>query len=195
MLQFDHALPLFHMRRDARAKKLLLINGHPDPSPNRYCSALCDAYEEGAADGGRQIKRFNIGTRTGAVDDTPADSRALGKFIAEWADQLTVIFPLWLNKPPLGLSNLFQKMLSERELTRSSLVHRHFRMIITMDMPAFAHRAVLRCKESSEDLRRKVSLAGLVADDLVFIGSIGTASDELRRDWLDAVREFGERGV
>jgi len=31
----------------------LLVNGHPDPSPERFCSALCDAYEDGARKAGR----------------------------------------------------------------------------------------------------------------------------------------------
>ena len=38
--------------RATQARHILVVNGHPDPAPERFCAALCDAYEEGAVEAG-----------------------------------------------------------------------------------------------------------------------------------------------
>ena len=47
---------------------ILVINGHPDPSPERLAAALAKAYAEGAETAGHQVRRIDIGAvvhRTG----------------------------------------------------------------------------------------------------------------------------------
>ena len=41
--------------------KILIINGHPDPSPDRFYSALAGAYAESAQSVGHELNRFDIG--------------------------------------------------------------------------------------------------------------------------------------
>lgn len=41
-------------------KSILIIDGHPDPDPRRFCHALADAYETGARQAGHSVQRINI---------------------------------------------------------------------------------------------------------------------------------------
>ena len=40
--------------------RIAVIDGHPDPAPERLCHALADAYAEGAARGGHEVRRVAV---------------------------------------------------------------------------------------------------------------------------------------
>ena len=42
--------------------RILIVNGHPDPRPATFCAALAAAYAAGAAAGGHEVRRIDIGT-------------------------------------------------------------------------------------------------------------------------------------
>ena len=42
-------------------KRICLINGHPDPSPERFCHALTDTYQAGAQETGHNVDRLDVG--------------------------------------------------------------------------------------------------------------------------------------
>lgn len=42
------------------AKKVVIIDGHPDPSPDRFCHALADAYGDGAMAAGADVTRVDV---------------------------------------------------------------------------------------------------------------------------------------
>jgi putative NADPH-quinone reductase len=200
MLQFENVLALRPRKRVAQQRRILVVNGHPDPSPQRFCAALCDAYEEGAQRGGWAVKRLEAGALP--FGDTANTSGSIAtravrdaRSLVDWADRLTVVFPLWLDKPPPHLSAVFRQIVCQTDhTTLLSLTPPPSRMVITMEMPAFAHRALLRDDDSSAEFMEKVALAGVSTDEVVFIGSIGTASADLRRNWLDVMRELGVEG-
>jgi len=78
--------------------RILVVNGHPDPAPERFCSALCDAYEEGARQAGRTVRRLTIGLLNNV------EARNAGLEQIGWATQLMVVYPLWLDQPPALVS-------------------------------------------------------------------------------------------
>ncbi|OYW93085.1 MAG: hypothetical protein B7Z13_08235 [Caulobacterales bacterium 32-67-6] len=53
-------------------RKILLINGHPDPDPDRLCAALASAYEAGAVAAGHEVRRIEVGH----LDLAPITSKA-----------------------------------------------------------------------------------------------------------------------
>ena len=87
--------------RPCQERRILVVNGHPDPAPERFCSALCDAYEEGAHHAGWIVRRLTIGllSNNGTRDAALEDMRC--------ATQLVVVYPLWLDQPPAQLRDLF----------------------------------------------------------------------------------------
>jgi len=43
------------------AKRILVINGHPDPRPERFCAGLADAYATAAVAAGHDVRRIALG--------------------------------------------------------------------------------------------------------------------------------------
>jgi hypothetical protein len=95
----------------AARHRILVVNGHPDPRPARFCSALCDAYEEGARSAGWTVRRLTVGClasgpaglRNGCSQETALEDIA-------WATQLFVVFPLWSDQPPQSYATCSRNM-------------------------------------------------------------------------------------
>ena len=174
-------------------KHLLVINGHPDPRPERFCGALSEAYERGGSSGGWETRRVNVGNLPlsaieGADGDEGQDADVLEVFNdIEWANRLAIVFPLWFDQPPDVLCALFSHVGGGTSRRGGRRAH----VIITMEMPAFAYRSLLRPGSP-----RKVSdlaIPGVIPDQPVLIGCVNTITREQRRQWLETVRHYGER--
>ena len=44
------------------AKKILIIDGHPDPSEERLCHALAGAYRNGCEAGNHEVRAIKVST-------------------------------------------------------------------------------------------------------------------------------------
>src|SRR5579862_10018816 len=89
--------PLERRRADPR---ILVVNGHPDPRPERFCAALCDAYLQGARAAGRSVDAIALGLLP--IDDEPgleSPERLDALRMLRACDALVAIYPLWLDKP------------------------------------------------------------------------------------------------
>ncbi len=85
--------------------RILIVNGHPDPRPERFCAALCKACHRGAHSAGRQADMISLGALpAGDGQDFGHASRELAQALdlVRRSNRLTVIFPLWLDKPPVA---------------------------------------------------------------------------------------------
>lgn len=188
MLLLEKIVP-FWAGRTAKEKRILVINGHPDPAPERFCSALCDAYEEGAREAGWTVRRLvvgllsDIGTREKALEDMT------------WATQLIVVYPLWLDQPPAPLRDLFEENFARNLCDGEGGSDKPLRQVITMDMPAFLYRAMLQCEIDVKGLARGVMLPGFRYQHQDFIGSIMSITPEQRGHWLRTMRQTGLRAA
>ena len=190
MLQLERFVPSFFAQRLTIPRRILVVNGHPDPRPERFCAALCEAYQDGAAGGGWEVRRLDVGKLTLGKDHLNGDLDMACEAIA-WATQLMVVFPLWLEKPPPELERLFQAY-QRREMAQAlpgadRLVH----SVITMEMPAFLHRTPHR---EANILDTSAALPGLFRQEREYIGSIKTMSPWARADWLNTLRGYGLQG-
>jgi putative NADPH-quinone reductase len=172
-------------------KRLLVINGHPDPRPARFCGALSSAYERGAASAGWETRRVNIGdlplSSVEAISQgEPPDADILGVLgDIEWANKLAIVFPLWFDRPPEALRAIFAH--AEADARRGRKAH----IIVTMDMPAFAYRSMLRPGATKPGLA--LSIPGLLPEEPVLIGCVTSITQEQRRQWLETIRGYGQR--
>ncbi len=171
-------------------KRLLVVNGHPDPRPERFCSALCDAYLRGAECSGWQTRRTAVGEISMSTMQDLERGDPPGPDVLQifddlcWADRLAVIYPLWFDQPPQALRALFAARAAD------AIGERRAQMVVTMDMPAFAWRSMLR--PGASNTSPALLLPGVVPDEPVLIGSVSSIGDEQRRAWLDNIYACGQ---
>jgi putative NADPH-quinone reductase len=186
-------------------RKILVINGHPDPRPERFCAALCAAYAAGARSQGWETRELQVGgLMLGDEGRNPGDdAREMSTDMADamqairWTNQLVIVFPLWLDRPPPFLCRLFDELARTDVDLRPSPYHgerrtRPAHFFVTMEMPAFAHRA--KCRRGASGATRSISLPGIVVDAPTFIGSVDAISDEQRKGWLRMLHASGASG-
>jgi putative NADPH-quinone reductase len=190
------------------ATKVLVINGHPDPRPDRLCASLAEAYAEGAADFGLAVRRLAIGDlefpvlRTAAEFSAPAPEGPIRQTQDDimWADHLVIVHPLWLGGEPALLKAFLEQVLrygfaldpSHKRL-RGLLTGRSIRLIVTMGMPAGLYRLLF-----GPTLKPLMPLvfffAGFWPVRTTLLGGVGDASAERRAAWLMRVRRLGQEG-
>lgn len=174
------------------AKRLLVINGHPDPRPQRFCAALAASYGAGAARSGWQVRHLAVGHLPHAMleafsrgfFDDPDAPALLADFT--WAGRIALIYPLWYERPPQGVRAVFS-YLHNRE--QSPLGGRKAHVVVTMDMPAFALRSMLR---PGSPLPATLDMPGLLPQDPVFIGCVSSSPPQQREEWLKTMQHYGE---
>jgi putative NADPH-quinone reductase len=164
-------------------RRLVVVNGHPDPRKERFCAALAQAYVHGGRAAGWSAASVRVGelalSSLQALTDGDQPDGAAAAMLAEieQADRLALVFPLWFDKPPPSLTALFARVAPRRA-----------HVVITMDMPAFAYRSILRGPERSP----MFAVPGIEAEEPVLVGCVSSISLEQRRAWLQTLRDYGE---
>lgn len=101
------------------ARRIAIIQGHPDPAGDRCGHPLADAYALGAERAGHSVRRTGVArmdlplVRSAAGwhdDEPPRDVRAAQADIA-WADHLVLVYPLWLGTMPALLKGFLEQAL------------------------------------------------------------------------------------
>ena len=128
------------------ARRITIIEGHPDPDPSRFGYALASAYEKGALAGGHEVRRIRVSELAFPVLRTrqewqapPVPCIVQAQEAIRWADHLLLLFPLWLSGSPALLRAFFEQVLRPGFATqngRKLLGGRSARIVITMGRPA-----------------------------------------------------------
>lgn len=187
------------------AKKVLIINGHPDPRPERFCHALAGAYAEGAAGAGHEVRQVRIGDldfpllrrredwQEGSLPPAIAEAQAS----IAWADHIVIVYPLWLGDVPALLKGFLEQVarpgfaIGEGKSGPAGLLKgKSARLVVTMGMPAVIYNWYFGA-HSVKSLRRNVlNFAGISPVRSSIVGMVeGSAKD--RNAWLATMRELG----
>ncbi len=137
------------------------------------------------------MRRLAVGNLSLALNAPPGctDLDAAFQDIA-WSTQLTVVLPLWSNKPPSAVRDLFERWRESSWLDGARACERSLSLVITMAMPAFAHRAMVHCG-GTEKPAASLSLPGFPEMKQNFIGSVDSISAGERIWWIKAMRAAG----
>jgi putative NADPH-quinone reductase len=188
-------------------RRILIIDGHPDPEPQRFVHALAEAYASGAREAGHEIRtvrlsemtfdllRSNRDYRHGEVPEAITDvQNAIAR-----SDHLIVLFPLWLGGMPALLKGLLEQSLRPgfafvyadgKGLPKKRLKGKSVRIVVTMGMPAFVYRWYF-CAHSLKSLERNIlRFVGFGPIRTSVVGSV-EASAKKRERWLDRIRRYG----
>jgi putative NADPH-quinone reductase len=189
-------------------KHVLVINGNPDPSPERLSHALARAYHEGAEEAGCLVRHINVGgvqfplLRNAQEFETEATEKAIteahGAFLA--ADHIVIIYPLWLGSAPALLKGYMEQVArgqfllgkSGRGFPKGRLKGRTARVIVTMGMPVLLYRLLYGAHGVKAFNRSILGLAGIKPVATSLFGAAQIQPPGCNRV-IEAVRQLGRK--
>ena len=100
------------------ARRILIIQGHPDALADHLGYALARSYAEGAQQAGHEVRSTHVAAldfpllrsqQAWEKGDLPA-ALAQAQDDIRWAEHLVVFFPLWLGDMPALLKGFLEKV-------------------------------------------------------------------------------------
>lgn len=190
------------------SKRVLILDGHPDPNPDRLVHALAAAYQEGAAAGRHEVQAVRLADLSFPLLRSQADyehgepDEAIRRCQAamDWATHIVILYPLWLGSMPAMLKALLEQTLrpgfafSTRQLGRwpvSLQSGKSARIIVTMGMPGWVYRWFYRAHSVRSLQRNILRFIGFRRVRATLIGNVGNMSKVRARACLQDVRELG----
>ena len=192
-------------------KKILILQGHPDPTRKHFGHALADIYAQEAELGGHEVRRVEIAKLTFPLlrnkrewteAPLPPGLRDAQAAIA-WADHVVLIFPLWLGMMPALVKGFLEQVLrpgfafryDEHHSLTKGLKKKSARIVMTMGMPARWYRGYFRAAGLKGVERSILGFCGLRPISETFIGLVEDKSAAARQKWLGRIGGLGRRGA
>jgi putative NADPH-quinone reductase len=191
-------------------RRVLVIQGHPDPRPSHFCHALADAYAAGAREAGHEVRLVSVATldfpllRTREEWETrpaPAAIRSCQDDV-RWAEHLVIVFPLWLGGLPALLRAFLEQLFRPGFAFAGSLAKggtkllqgRSARVVVTMGMPAPVYRWFFRAHSLKSLERNVLKFCGISPVKETIVGMVESGGVERHDRWLATMRALGRRG-
>lgn len=188
--------------------RILIIQGHPDPSPERLCRGMAGEYANGAAAAGHQVETVDLATldipllRTQAEFEkggVPEELKPAAEAIRQ-AEHIVLVFPLWLGTMPALVKAFLEQVMRpgvafayrDKGMPETLLTGRSARVVVTMGMPAIAYRVWFRAHGVKVLERNILKFVGIAPVRKTLIGGVGALSEAKRRKWLNEMRRLGE---
>lgn len=187
--------------------RVTIIQGHPDPAGGRLCHALAEAYAEGAAEGGHELRRIELGgldvpilRSQDAFEHEPVPPQlADAQEAIRWAEHLLIVFPLWQGTMPALLKAFFEQVFrpdfamayDDKGRAQRLLAGRSARIVVTMGMPALVYRWYFRAHGLRGLERSLLRFVGIKPVRESLFGMVEAASAERRAGWLAEIRARG----
>jgi putative NADPH-quinone reductase len=208
--------------RQRVTKRITIIQGHPDARGQHFGNALANAYADGAAAAGHEVKfievakldfpllrnseEFYRGATPEAIIGAQADM--------SWADHLAIFYPLWHGHFPALLHGFLEQtfrpgfsiQIVSGQMPKKLFKGKTARIVVTMGMPALAYRWFFQAHSLKSLKRNILGFSGLGPIETTLIGLLGGGAGEpenafpalmnaaKRERWLDKMRALGRQG-
>lgn len=192
-------------------RRVLLVVGHPDPNPERYCRALANAYAEAAEKAGHSVRRVDLASldfpllRT--LDEfehgTVPDSLREAAEAITWAEHLVFVFPLWLGTMPALLKAFLEQVMrpgtafaypeNGSGFGKTLLGGRSARIVVTMGMPAFFYRLWFFGHGIAGMRRNILNFVGIKPVRETLIGMVGARNNARLAGRIRQMSKLGEQ--
>lgn len=195
------------------AKRILIINGHPDPALNNFCCALAEAYATGARSAGHEVRRIDVGTLGLPLIHTAAEFEAASSLAAvtaaqtdiAWCEHMLIVHPLWLGAAPAVLKGFFEQTFrygfalpkpgNAKGFPKGLLKGRSARIVVTMGMPGFIFRWLFGAFGIRAMERSVLGLSGFRPVRRTLIGGMGELTPTRAADLLETMRQLGAKAA
>ena len=191
--------------------RILIIQGHPDASARHFGHALAEAYAEGAAEGGHEVRTVEVARLEFPLLRSQAEWKdgplppALASVQQDilWAEHLLFFFPLWMGDMPSLLKAFLEQVARpgfafERNaggpLGQKKLGGRSARLVVTMGMPALVYRYVFRAHSVKALERNILGFVGIAPIHETLIGNVEGLGEDGRAKWFDKLQRLGAAG-
>ncbi|CAH1650753.1 NAD(P)H-dependent oxidoreductase [Chelatococcus asaccharovorans] len=191
-------------------RRIVIIQGHPDPDEQRLCRGLANAYGEGAREAGHEVTFVDLASldipflrsqSSFENDPVPPSLKPAQEAILA-AEHIVIVFPLWLGTMPALVKAFLEQVMRpgfafgyDKGVPKTNLSGRSARLVVTMSMPVMAYRWWYfghGLKALQHNILRFVGI-GPVRESL--FGMVTGVSDATRRGWLDTMRALGRQGA
>lgn len=186
-------------------RHIVILQGHPDSEGSHFCHGLAMSYAAGARQAGHDVELFDVGAihlpllRSAAEWHSGEMPPQLDRVrqAMETADQLVVVFPLWLGDMPAVLKAFFEQVLRPGDsgtMLRPRGRRCVARVVVTMGMPATLYRWYF-WSHSLRSLRRNLfGFVGIKPVHFTLIGALETIGPARRGRWLAHLHALGRTG-
>lgn len=190
-------------------KRIVIIQGHPDPGGGRYGHALASAYTEGAAGAGHEVEILPVAelefpllrTKQEFDGGSPPEVILRCQEAIRAADHLVIIHPLWLGSMPALLKGFleqvfrpgfaFAKPEKPGRIGPKLLKGKSARVVVTMGMPGFAYRWFYGAHAVKSLERNILAFTGFRPIHRTLIGMVEARDDTGRKKRLAEMRRLG----
>jgi NAD(P)H dehydrogenase (quinone) len=190
------------------SKKILIINGHPNRDAFNF--GITKAYKKGAENSGAEVKEiiiadliFNPNLQFGYQKRTELEPDLLdawGKI--KWADHLVWVHPVWWGGLPAITKGFIDRLFlpgfafQYREnsvfwdkLLKGKTAH----IITTIDQPSWYYWLVYGRPSVNQLKKSTLEFCGVKPVKVTYFAVVKTATNDLRKIWLDKVVELGKK--
>ena len=189
-------------------RKILIIDGHPDPDPARFVHALADAYARGAA--AHDVRTVRVADLDFPILRDPVGWLSDGAPPAilpvqeqiKWAEHVVILYPLWLGDVPALLKGFLEQTLRPEFAFRYGsgmmpeklLSGRSARVIVTMGMPGPFYELFYRAHSVKSLERNILKFVGIDPVRHSIVGPVEAGSKQRLR-WLRKIEALGAAGA
>lgn len=190
-------------------RRILIVQGHPDPATRHLGHALADAYADGARDAGHALRRIEVAALDFPLLRSQQDWHhgslppALVGPQADilWAQHLVFFFPLWMGDMPALLKGFIEQVArpgfafqpaAPGRMGEKALGGRSARVVVTMGMPALVYRWVFRAHSVKSLERNILGFVGIAPVHETLIGGVDTLGEVGVARWLARLRKAGK---
>jgi putative NADPH-quinone reductase len=191
-------------------KRILIIDGHPDPDRKRFCHTLAEAYGEGARETGNDVRMLTVAEmdipllRTAEEFAKAPESNGIlaAREDLLWCNHLVLVFPLWLGGAPSLLRAFFEQVGRANFIADTTgkgitqrLKGRSARLVVTMGMPALVYQLMFREHGVRNIMQGVLGFGGIAPIKRTLFGAIEAVSDGERKHRIELVRGLGRSGT
>lgn len=189
-------------------KKILIINGHPNKNAFNY--GIASAYKKGAVNSGAEVKEiiiadldFNPNLKFGYQQRTELEPDLIEAWEKiKWAEHLVWVHPVWWGGLPAISKGFIDRLFlpgfayQYREnsiwwdkLLKGKTAH----IITTIDQPGWYYWLFYGRPSVNQLKKSTLEFCGVKPVKVTYFGIVKTATNELRKKWLDKVEDLGRK--
>ena len=190
------------------SKKILIINGHPNKNAFNY--GIAAAYKKGAVNSGAEVKEiiiadldFNPNLKFGYQQRAELEPDLIEAWEKiKWAEHLVWIHPVWWGGLPAISKGFIDRLFlpgfayqyRENSVWWDKLLNgKTAHIITTVDQPGWYYWLFYGRPSVNQLKKSTLEFCGVKPVKVTYFGIVKTATNELRKKWLDKVEDLGRK--